>query len=267
MERTDITYSERRPHVEGSDRLIDLYQRIAPHQNAHQVSNVLRTRDQGYLILRSSSTRPKPAGNAIPQSCKQTWTPRPRPPAQPACSANERPGTSKTGKLASPAQAVPGFPAGARDLARRLVATGRSGRVQRAAPIKTKALIKHYARRITIEQRLAGSSRRFAPTPSPQRSTSTSTSTSCSASWSRPSPPPSGSACPATTPTPPPTPPAPLPGHPGEIICDGNSITVKINRRAYSPVLRQAHLPRRRPPAPLRVRITQGPKDRCGNPR
>ena len=196
------------------------------------------------LILRSSSSsRPKPAGNAIPQSCKRTWTPRPRPPAQPACSANERPGTSKTGKLASAAQAVPGFPAGARDLARRLVATGRSGRVQRAVPIKTKALIKHYARRITIEQRLAGSSRRFAPTPSPQRSTSTSTSTSCSASWSRPSPPPSGSACPATTPTPPPTPPAPLPGHPGEIICDGNSITVKINRRAYSPVLRQAHLP------------------------
>jgi len=36
---------------------------------------------------------------------------------------------------------------------------------------------------------------------------------------------------------------APLPGHPGEIISNGNGITVKINRQAYSPVLRHADLP------------------------
>ena len=30
---------------------------------------------------------------------------------------------------------------------------------------------------------------------------------------------------------------------PGEITTDGTSITVKINRRAYSPVLREAGLP------------------------
>src|SRR5712691_6374428 len=34
-----------------------------------------------------------------------------------------------------------------------------------------------------------------------------------------------------------------FPGTPGEIISDGASITVKINRRAYSPVLRHASLP------------------------
>jgi len=37
-------------------------------------------------------------------------------------------------------------------------------------------------------------------------------------------------------------PPAPLPGHPGEI-CTGTGITIKINRRAYSPVLRHADTP------------------------
>ena len=30
---------------------------------------------------------------------------------------------------------------------------------------------------------------------------------------------------------------------PGEIISDGTGVTVKINRRAYSPVLRHANLP------------------------
>jgi hypothetical protein len=34
-----------------------------------------------------------------------------------------------------------------------------------------------------------------------------------------------------------------FPGTPGEIISNGTSITVKINRRAYSPVLRHADLP------------------------
>jgi hypothetical protein len=34
-----------------------------------------------------------------------------------------------------------------------------------------------------------------------------------------------------------------FPGTPGEIISTGDSITVKINRRAYSPVLRHASLP------------------------
>jgi hypothetical protein len=68
--------------------------------------------------------------------------------------------------------------------------------------------------------------------------------------------------------------PAPLPGHPGEIITDRVGITVKINRRAYSPVLRHASLPADtavpwwgQAPAPLRIRLTQGPKYRRGNPR
>jgi hypothetical protein len=34
-----------------------------------------------------------------------------------------------------------------------------------------------------------------------------------------------------------------FPGTPGEIISNGASITIKINRRAYSPVLREADLP------------------------
>jgi hypothetical protein len=49
-------------------------------------------------------------------------------------------------------------------------------------------------------------------------------------------------ACPETTLTPPRQPTAPLPGLPGEIIT-ATGISVKINRRAYSPALRHGSLP------------------------
>ena len=66
-----------------------------------------------------------------------------------------------------------------------------------------KALIAHYARRMTIEQRLAEIIRAFCADACSAPSTSTSTSTSCSPSWPKPSWPPSAPACPATTPSPP----------------------------------------------------------------
>jgi hypothetical protein len=37
--------------------------------------------------------------------------------------------------------------------------------------------------------------------------------------------------------------PAPVPGNPGQIITTGDVITVRLERRAYSPVLRKAGLP------------------------
>ena len=59
----------------------------------------------------------------------------------------------------------------------------------------------------------------------------------------------------------------------GTIISDGDTITVRIDRRAYSPVLRQAP-PRRhhrplvaRPSPPLRVQLTTRPNKLRGNPR
>jgi len=65
-------------------------------------------------------------------------------------------------------------------------------------------LISQHARRMTIEQRLAGRPPPSAPAPCPPPSTSTSTWTSCSPSWPRPCSPRSGpGSAPATTPQPP----------------------------------------------------------------
>ena len=61
---------------------------------------------------------------------------------------------------------------------------------------------------------------------------------------------------------------------PGEIISDGDrGVTVKINRRAYSPSCATLVSPTTPPShggadaAPLPVRLTQGSRYRCGNPR
>ena len=66
-----------------------------------------------------------------------------------------------------------------------------------------KQLITRYARRMTIEQRLAESSAPSTPTRCPPRSTSTSTSTSCSACSPKPCSPPCAPAYPATPVLPP----------------------------------------------------------------
>ena len=74
------------------------------------------------------------------------------------------------------------------------------------AQITTKALIGHYARRMTIEQRLAEIIQAFC---ADARSSAVNLNVDLDVvqcAWPRPSPPPSGSACPATAPTPPPTP-------------------------------------------------------------
>ncbi len=73
--------------------------------------------------------------------------------------------------------------------------------------IKTKALIGHYARRMTIEQRLAEIIQAFcADALSSAVNLNVDLDVVLYLFRPRPSPPPSGSACPATTPTPPPTP-------------------------------------------------------------
>jgi hypothetical protein len=96
------------------------------------------------------------------------------------------------------------------------------------------ALIEQYARRMTIEQRLAEISRPSAPTPSPAPSTSTSTSTSSSMSWPKPSSPRSGPGSALATPPPHPTPSsaASFLDTPGTILNDADTITVILNRRA-----------------------------------
>jgi hypothetical protein len=61
---------------------------------------------------------------------------------------------------------------------------------------------------------------------------------------------------------------------PGTITSDGDTTTVIISRRAYSPVLRQADLRAdtivplvARTPPPLPVRLTRTPDSLRGNPR
>ena len=72
--------------------------------------------------------------------------------------------------------------------------------------IKTSALISQYARRMTIEQRLAEIIRAFRADALPPPSTSTSTSTSSCASWPRPCSPRSAPGSAPATPPPPLTP-------------------------------------------------------------
>ena len=56
---------------------------------------------------------------------------------------------------------------------------------------------------------------------------------------------------------------------PGEIITSGDTVTVRLERRAYSPVLRQADLPNDtripwwEPHPPLRSRLTPLPRTAC----
>ena len=61
---------------------------------------------------------------------------------------------------------------------------------------------------------------------------------------------------------------------PGQIITTGDVITVRLERRAYSPVLRKAGLPPRhhhslvgQPDPPLRVHLNLAPNQLRGNPR
>ena len=61
---------------------------------------------------------------------------------------------------------------------------------------------------------------------------------------------------------------------PGQIITDGDAVTVRLERRAFSPVLRSADLPPATPvpwwagpPHPLRVRLKVAPILLRGNPR
>ena len=110
--------------------------------------------------------------------------------------------------------------------------------------ITTRALIEQYARRMTIEQRLAEIIQAFC---ADALSSAVNLNVDLDIMLVRPGPGPHRRL------------PARLPGNyapatpdtlqrrfldtPGEIITDGAGITVKINRRAYSPVLRQADLP------------------------
>ena len=100
----------------------------------------------------------------------------------------DRPGPHNKPKVhEDPAVTVTSYPG----TVRQLIVTG-LGREQPTVIITndtamtTRALIAQYARRMTIEQRLAEIIRASAPTPCPPPSTPTSTSTSCSPSWPRP---------------------------------------------------------------------------------
>jgi hypothetical protein len=95
---------------------------------------------------------------------------------------------------------------------------------------------------MTIEQRLAEIIRAFHTDTLSSTVNLNVDSTSCSPSWPRPCWPPCPPGCPATPP-PPRHPPAPLPPDPGQITTTNDVITVRLERRAYSPVLRQADLP------------------------
>ncbi len=83
--------------------------------------------------------------------------------------------------------------------------------------LTTKAIIGRYARRMTIEQRLAEIIRAFC---ADALSSTVNLNVDLDVH-----------------------PPAPLPGTPGTIINSGDTITVRLERRAYTPVLRKANLP------------------------
>ncbi|MGE5287143.1 MAG: hypothetical protein ACM3ML_08085 [Micromonosporaceae bacterium] len=111
-------------------------------------------------------------------------------------------------------------------------------------PIKTKPLIEHYARRMTIEQQLAEIIQAFCAgaLSSAVNLNAGLDAVLCvlaqalTAAFRLRLPGSYGHATPDTLQR-------RFPGTPGEIISTGTGITVKINRRAYSPVLRHATLP------------------------
>ena len=106
--------------------------------------------------------------------------------------------------------------------------------------IATRALITQYARRMTIEQRLAEIIRSFCADACPAPSASTSTWTSCSPSSPRRSPPRCAPGYATATPD---TIQRRFLETPGQIITTPDAVTIRLDRRAFSPVLRHADLP------------------------
>src|SRR6266542_4134324 len=109
--------------------------------------------------------------------------------------------------------------------------------------ITTKAIIGRYARRMTIEQRLAEIIRAFC---ADALSSTVNLNVDLDVNARRAGPGPAGRPPRAAARLPrrhPRHPPAPLPGTPGTIINSGDTITVRLERRAYTPVLRKANLP------------------------
>ncbi len=109
--------------------------------------------------------------------------------------------------------------------------------------LTTKAIIGRYARRMTIEQRLAEIIRAFC---ADALSSTVNLNVDLDVNARRAGPGPAGRPPRAAARLPrrhPRHPPAPLPGTPGTIINSGDTITVRLERRAYTPVLRKANLP------------------------